>query len=568
MARPALILARVSTFHQEEGYSLQTQLQECRRYAQANDFTVIAEFQDSKSGTTLDREGLTQARRILQKGEALAIIVYSPDRLTRSIAHAVLLREEFRRSGVELHYVTRGLIGESAEDALTSNIEAVFAEYWREKIAEATQRGKRAKATSGKFPGYGQAPYGYRIVGEKRNSRLEVDEQEARMVRLIFQWYAYGDESGVPLTIFQVSQKLTQMGISSPADGGKKGKIRPATSWNVTTIHRILRHAAYKGIFYAYRYKKVGTKLVKTLPEEWIPIPVPAIVDETLWNAAQLQMNAQRCESKRNTKQEYLLRSHIRCGCGYSVQCKTCNSKDSRNGVRYIRLFYRCHGGTNRSTRICPYRHTSFSAKKVDTAVWSWIVTTLLDEKAIRDGFNQMKEQSASEIEVLETQRIALATQCEETRRQLERLLDLYLSGSFDKSMLEQRKGTLQKALHSLEEELCVVDSQLLNQTANSGDLEALLMFAQQIKLAVSELTFEQRRHLVEILDVRATIAVEEGIRVVYVESRIDRARLPIDVQGGNSSSSASGTDDCSSNKEVFGLQSLRQSSRPPQPGR
>ena len=168
MLRPAIISTRVSTSNQEEGYSLQTQLEQCRRYAEFNGFTIVAEFQDIKSGMTLDRAGLTEARRMLQKGEAVAIIVYSPDRLTRSVAHAVLLREEFRRYGAELHSVTRGLVGDSAEDSLTANIEAVFAEYWREKIAEATQHGKRAKILSGKFHGYGHDPYGYQIFAVKR----------------------------------------------------------------------------------------------------------------------------------------------------------------------------------------------------------------------------------------------------------------------------------------------------------------------------------------------------------------------------------------------------------------
>lgn len=559
MLRPAIISTRVSTVHQEEGYSLQTQLEQCRRYAEANGFTVVAEFQDIKSGTTLDRSGLTEARRMLQKGEAVAILVYSPDRLTRSIAHAVLLREEFRRYGAELHSVTRGLVGDSAEDSLTANIEAVFAEYWREKIAEATQRGKRAKVLSGKFPGYGHAPYGYQIVGVKREACLEVMEQEARIVRLIYQWYAYGDEGGVPLTIFQVAQKLSELGIASPADGGNRGKLRPLTVWNVTTIHRILRHAAYKGIYYAYRYKKVGNKLIRTPPEEWIPVAVPAIVDEQVWTAAQCQMDAQRCESKRNTQQEYLLRGHVKCGCGYTMHCKTCNSKDSRNGVRYIRLFYRCHGGTNRATRICPYKSKHFSAKKVDAAVWQWIATTLLDEQAIYDGYNQIEAQSAGEIELLGNQRSALAAQYEETRRQLERLLDLYLSGAFDKSILEQRKEALQKTLRALEEELGSVDGYLTDQTAHEDDLKALLLFAEQVSRAIPELTFEQKRHLVEILDVRATLTVEDGARVVYVVSRIDRARLPLDgKQGNNSSEPPEATS--SSQESDFGLQALTRS--------
>ncbi len=529
MEQPAIILARVSTGQQEEGYSLQTQREQCRLYAQTHGFAVVAEFDDVKSGMSLDREGLTEARRLIQRGEVAAVIVFSPDRLTRSIAHAVLLREEFRRCGVELHYVTRGLIGDSAEDSCTANIEAVFAEYWREKITEATKRGKRAKIESGKFPGSGQAPFGYRIVGQKREASLQVVEEEARIVRLIFQWYTYGDERGTPLTVAQIGQKLRELGIRPPGEGGKRNRIRPAAQWNLVSLNRLLRHAAYKGVFYAYRYKTVGTKLVRTPPEDWVPVPVPAIVDEALWAATQLQIDAQRSESKRNVKADYLLRAHVRCGCGYAMHCKASSSKDKRTGVRYGSTYYRCHGGTNRSARNCPYRHTTFSAKKVDTAVWAWMVTTLLDEDALRGGYQKMQEQSASEVRVLEEQRVVLSTQYEQTRQQLERLLDLYLGGAFDKSILNGRKEILQRGLDTLQHELEVVDQRLISQMPDQHDLDALLQFVARMNRSLPDLSFERRRRLVEILNVQAKLTVEDGERIAYVVSRVDRARLPLD---------------------------------------
>jgi site-specific DNA recombinase len=556
----AIIYARVSTSHQaEEGYSLPTQIEQCRHYAELNGYSVVGVFQDDKSGTTLDREGLNQVRRLVRGGEVDALIVYAPDRFTRKVAHAVLLREELKCHTVELHYVTRGQISDSAEDALIANIEAVFAEYWREKIAEATQRGKRAKVQSGKFPGYGQAPYGYQIAGEKRDARLEVAESEARVVRLIYQWYAYGDEGGVPLTIMQVALKLDSFGIPAPGEGAKKNKVRSPTLWNVTTVHRILRHAVYKGIYYAYRFKTIGKSMVRTSPEDWVAVSVPAIVDETVWSAAQFQMDAQRCESKRNTKYEYLLRGHVRCACGYSATCKTCNSKDHRNGVRYERPFYHCHGQTNRSARPCPYKGTSFSAKKVDPVVWQWIATTLLDEQAIVDGYNNLYQHSQSEVAMLENQRAVFARQYQETQQQLERLLDLYLSGGFDKAILEQRKEVLEKTLNTLKEELSTVDAALLEQTGSEDDLAALLAFAGQVKSNVTDLTFEYKRHLVEILNVRATLTVEDGMPIVYVVSRIDRARLPIDSNGNGSTNlnSYSATSGSTKNSD-FGSQASR----------
>ena len=42
---------------------------------------------------------------------------------------------------------------------------------------------------------------------------FEINEEEARIVRLIYHWYVYGDESGQPLGMEAIADKLTNMGI-------------------------------------------------------------------------------------------------------------------------------------------------------------------------------------------------------------------------------------------------------------------------------------------------------------------------------------------------------------------
>ena len=105
----AIIYARVSTEDQaRRGYSLPSQLDECRRYCEREGYTIAAEFSEDESGAKLDRPELTKARDMLRTGQADALIVLASDRLTRSLAHHLLLRDEMRRAGVELIYVQRG----------------------------------------------------------------------------------------------------------------------------------------------------------------------------------------------------------------------------------------------------------------------------------------------------------------------------------------------------------------------------------------------------------------------------------------------------------------------------
>ena len=84
---------------------------------------------------------------------------------------------------------------------------------------------------------------------------------------------------------------------------------RGAVQRQPTAVFRMLTNPAYKG---SYRYRQSG--------QEEILIPVPALVDEATWQAAQAQLLANSQYSRRNNgRHQYLLRDLVRCPrCGGS----------------------------------------------------------------------------------------------------------------------------------------------------------------------------------------------------------------------------------------------------------
>jgi site-specific DNA recombinase len=167
----AAIYTRVSTERQEENNSLPTQLAACRQYAAAQGYTIFAEETDTASGAVLDRPGLTKLRTLMEQQQIGVLIVFTPDRLSRNLAHSLLLRDEARTHGVAIHYVSKGKPSETTpEGELFENIETAFAEFERLKIRERMARGKRGKAESGRPVGNGNAPYGYRFAGQGRSA--------------------------------------------------------------------------------------------------------------------------------------------------------------------------------------------------------------------------------------------------------------------------------------------------------------------------------------------------------------------------------------------------------------
>src|ERR1700724_279358 len=193
MNKPAAIYARVSSDRQKENHTIASQTAALIEYAQKNGYAVPPEwvFQDEGySGAILARPGLEALRDLAAEGQILAVLVYSPDRLSRKYAYQVLLAEELSRCGVELVFL-KSPAGASPEDQLLVQFQGMIAEYERAQIAERSRRGKRHRAQQGMVNVLSGAPYGYRYVRKSESSAAyyEVIEAEAKVVRMVFEAY-------------------------------------------------------------------------------------------------------------------------------------------------------------------------------------------------------------------------------------------------------------------------------------------------------------------------------------------------------------------------------------------
>src|SRR5882762_8907725 len=193
MNKPAALYARVSSDRQKENHTIASQVAALTRHAETNGYLIPPEWQfqdDGYSGGTLVRPGLEALRDLAAAGEIQAVLIYSPDRLSRKYAYQVLLAEELARCGVELIFL-RAPTGTTAEDQLLVQFQGMIAEYERAQIAERSRRGKRHRAQQGSINVLSGAPYGYRYVRKSDTSAAydEVIESEAAVVRRVYQVY-------------------------------------------------------------------------------------------------------------------------------------------------------------------------------------------------------------------------------------------------------------------------------------------------------------------------------------------------------------------------------------------
>ena len=144
------IYGRVSTVNQ----STDIQLQECRQYAERCGYQVVGEYYDTISGTTSkdDREALARLLEDAFVRRFDTVVVYSIDRLGRSLKHCLDILDTLRERQVQFVSIKQQIDTGSSVGKLIFEIFACLASYERTQILERTALGReRAKARGVKF---------------------------------------------------------------------------------------------------------------------------------------------------------------------------------------------------------------------------------------------------------------------------------------------------------------------------------------------------------------------------------------------------------------------------------
>ena len=194
----AAIYARISTQGQEEGTSLDTQVEFCMSSALEDGWPVPPELilREVWSGADIQRTQLHVLRNLARSGKLGALYVLSTDRLSRDAVDLLMLVKEFEDNGVQVKFI-QGVSDSSPEGRLLMFVDGYVSQKERARTAERTMRGKWAVAQSGRLPnGTGAGLYGYNY--NKDLKLREINDVEAAVVLLMFQW-ALGESPSTKL---------------------------------------------------------------------------------------------------------------------------------------------------------------------------------------------------------------------------------------------------------------------------------------------------------------------------------------------------------------------------------
>jgi hypothetical protein len=103
----------------------------------------------------------------------------------------------------------------------------------------------------------------------------------------------------------------------------------------------------------------------------------------------------------------------------------------------------------------------------------------------------------------------------------LENLIDLVTESEFPQDMINSRREEIEKTITELNAEKTKLHNVIKEDTFSYEQIMELENFARAIAKGIKVADFETKRRVINLLDVRGKLAIENGEKVVYVTCKL-----------------------------------------------
>ncbi|WP_044640734.1 recombinase family protein [Risungbinella massiliensis] len=425
------IYVRVSTDKDEQISSVENQIDICRNWIerQGLEWNENCIFKDHGiSGTLfLERPAIQQILAKAKKKEIDMVVFKSISRLARDLKDSLEIREVFIAHNVRIISVEEGYDSHKAgKNDMAFELWSLFSAQYSRTLSAGVSAALAAKVRRGEH--IGKIPYGF----DREDGKLKILEDEARVVRMIFNWYNQG------WGFKRITKELNSLGIPSKQNN----------KWQMTSVQRLIGNPICCGDFILNQYTSVKAggrkKQIRNSPEQWLWFRDhhPAIITREEWE----QANPNRTNKNKITPWNDL-RGILKCGnCDSNMvvlQSHKVLSTGKKKHFRYIKCSrYRRMGSDG-----C-VNHEPITYEEVRT----FLIETLL-EKGRSINLNLTNNPFSDREEQIKEAQKALKTV--QTKKQ--QLVDLYLDQLITKTEFEEKRAELDSQTQHIEEQLALL---------------------------------------------------------------------------------------------------------------
>ena len=400
----AVILVRVSSREQEEGYSIEAQLTRLRKYCERRGLEIIKEFIIVESSTRGERENFYEMIDYIKKQKfPINLICDKVDRLQRSFREMPIIDDLRRKGKLILHFNVEGQVldaNSNSSQLMVYHMYIMMAESYTNSISDNVKRSFEKMRQEGKITG--TAPIGYLNQNNGRGkAEIILDPDRAFLIKRIFEEYSTGLYS-----LKEIRKKTIEWNL--------KNKTKSNTYLSVSQIDKLLKNKFYYGIA---TYKN----------QEYRHI-YPTIIDKDLYDKCDDVRNGRHRNRSNSTKTDFIFKGMIKCkNCGCTVTPELKKRK-------YVYLRPNSKNGCN-----CKQINETVALKEVENVLNSMVFPRELLENLklmLKNTLESKNEYSTSFINKLTTDLNAI-------ERKSNRLLNLFIDESITKSDYDKKKQEL-----------------------------------------------------------------------------------------------------------------------------
>lgn len=437
---------RVSTDKADQLNSLEAQKEFFSEYTKRTGDTLVRLYADEGiSGTKIrNRKEFLRMMADAEHGLFDMVVVKDISRFARNTVDLLQNVRKLKALGIETQFLTANMTSMgNSEFVLT-----IFGALAQEESANTSKRvkfGKKMNAEKGRVP---NIVYGYdKTIGDYFN--LTINEEEAAIVRQIFQWYVQEGYGAAKISIF-----LNERGL----------RTKRNCQWSQNAICRILTNELYTGKIINGKQEVTdfltGRRADKD-KTEWLVMERPdlRIIEQEVFERAQ-QILRSRNEAfkldKKRQSNKYLFSTLIKCKeCGWSFRRIARTYKSKGTSVYWV-----CSGRNMQGGDSCP-NAVKIVEEELTEVLQEYFANLLKAKKnVIRYVVGEFQRVYKAKDENLDYEK-ELNAQLAKLQKTRQKYMDMYTDDLISREELNEKIGGMRKEVERLENELKMVSYHL-----------------------------------------------------------------------------------------------------------
>lgn len=498
------IYARVSTEEQaEHGYSIDAQLDTLRKYCDIYKWEIVGEYVDrGVSGKSI--EGRYELQRLLRDAQDRKfdeVLVWKFNRMARKNIDLLHIVDLLEKNNVAFRSISENFDTTTSMGKFALQMMGAVGELERNTIVDNVKMGHKQRARTGKHNG--KVPIGYRSVKvdeRGKETRIVVVEEEAALVRNIFEQYAAGH------------------GLKAIANdlNHRDHKTRTGKAFSTCAIRDILDNPMFVGKIRYNRYENWAERRRNGKSTELILSDGhhPAIISEELWEKVQLLRQKKSVMPKKRFEGEYLLTGLIRCPeCGAAMTASRTVNR-AKDGTKIVRMYYSCGRFRSQGSSVC--HANSVRKDEAEKAVTERIRQAVTQPHILKKVVRSINEHRTGRIKPLRDELAAVQARIDKLEEKKRKYLGLYEMDEIDRDLFAERLNDLNRELDTELTRRSKLELELRDDQAEPVSYELVSSLVGRFDALLRRSPFPQRKTLMHLIVKKITL--DERKRVGSVE--------------------------------------------------